>query len=103
MRIAVVGLLVCGCTFAPNPANDIGPTFQFEESASGADEASGTVMIGVVLSDPLDHDASVDYAVSSGTAAADHDYNLPGTHALDFPAGTTRAALPVAILANNNE
>lgn len=107
-RLAVIylcALAACGFEHGEIQAPDafvVVPSVQFEQATSMADEASGTVQIGVVLSEPADQIVAVSYDVTGGNATRPDDYTLAdGT--LTFLPGQTRRTIDATIIADNVE
>ena len=75
-------------------AFEVVPSVEFELATSMADEASGTVQIGVVLSEPSTEIVAVSYDVTGGNATRPDDYTLAdGT--VTFLPGQTRRTIDV--------
>ena len=66
-------------------------------NSSGAEATAGTVMLDVSLSAPSNSNASVDYAVTGGTAVSGTDYTL-SSGTLTFAPGETVKAIPLTVL-----
>jgi len=74
------------------------PFVGFAQSTSSAVEATaGTQQIAVSLSTPAGSTVSVDYAVTSGTAASGSDFTL-ATGTLSFAPGESVQSIPLTIL-----
>lgn len=91
--LAVLG----SCAFSVDLGDDGPPTVAFEFAMSGADEASGQVMVPVVLSRAIDTPVSVSYSLLGGNQATPGvDFELvDGT--LTFAPGEVRKEVPVTI------
>ncbi|MBS1119661.1 MAG: Calx-beta domain protein [Deltaproteobacteria bacterium] len=106
-RLAALMLGIGACSFTPPAApsdggDDTSTTIGFETSSSSADEASGTLMIPVVLSAPTDAPVTVSYARTDGTATPGVDFVISSS-SLTVAAGQTQAEIPISILGDGDE
>ena len=74
------------------------PGVRFQQDLLPVLEDSTTVNVLVLLTNFSGQEVRVDYSVGTGTATANSDYVAPSSGTLIFPAGTTSAAISVAIL-----
>jgi len=97
-RLGCVLLLGFACSFELDlEDNTIPPTVAFEFTMSGADEASGTIMVPVILSRPAEQEITVDYSLLNGNNATPGvDFDL-ATGKLVFAVGESRREVPVTI------
>jgi hypothetical protein len=108
VRLALL-VLVAGCSvsqsLAPTGDGGLPITIGFERDASIEDEASGTVMVPVSLSEPTSIGITVDFQIRDGSATRDLDYETPdGTDGtLSFAAGEKTKYVVVKIIGDNNE
>jgi hypothetical protein len=110
LRLAPLCALVA-CTYK-EPDELVGPeappTIGFEFPTSGADEATGTVKIPVVLSKPSDVAVTATYAVLNGgggvvtMATPAQDFLVSGS-TIQFAPGEVRATIDVQILSDTDE
>jgi len=97
-HLGVVLLSGVACSFELDlEDNSIPPTVAFEFTMSGADEASGTLMIPVILSRPAEQEVTVDYSLLNGNNATPGvDFDIT-TGKLVFAVGESRREVPVTI------
>lgn len=102
-HLAVLTIVACGSFELDLQDNSAPITVAFEFTTSGADEASGTVMIPVILSRPADQEVTVDYTVLGGNEATiGVDFELVGGR-LTFAVGESRREVAVMITDDNDE
>ena len=105
MRLAwVLVVASCGFSNSATPGGDAGvePNVGFERAASVEDEASGTVMVPVLLDADATGTITVEYTVSDGSAKRGEDYTATnGT--LQWNAGERVQYVPVTIIADGAE
>jgi len=77
--------------------NDPTPTVTFAATSTSIDEAAGTVVLAVELSEVTIHDVTVDYTTVDGTAVAGGDY-VAVSDTLTIPAGELSGVIPVTII-----
>jgi hypothetical protein len=77
---------------------DSEPTVQFAAAKYTASEVATKTMIVVKRTGTLSAPATVDYAVTGGSATNGADYSLPASGTLTFPAGAATASLPVTLI-----
>jgi hypothetical protein len=87
--------VVAACGFEhgevmPTDAQSVVPTVEFEMATSTVDEASGTVQIGVVLSEVATDIVAVSYDVTGGNASRPDDYTLADGTITFLPGQTVR-------------
>jgi len=97
-HVGVLLLVGFACSFELDLVdNSVPATVAFEFTMSGADEASGTLMIPVILSRPADVEITVEYALLNGNNATPGvDFDIV-TGRLVFAVGEYRKELPVKI------
>lgn len=102
--LGVLWVLGLACSFELDLEDNAAPlTVAFEFTMSGADEASGTIMVPVVLSRPADTDVTVDYSLLGGNNAMPGvDFDLV-TGKLVFGVGEYRKEIPVTIRNDTDE
>lgn len=74
------------------------PAAAFQAGASAFREDAGLAAIPVQLSAPSGVTATVNYAVTGGTATLGQDFSLPAAQVLTFTPGVTVTTVPVTLL-----
>jgi hypothetical protein len=104
-RRALLLLFASACNFespSGQDAIDNTPILGFEFPTSGADEATGTLMISVTLDRASDVEVSVSYEVSGGTASPGTDFSVTSS-SVTFAPGDLAKTIPITISADADD